>query len=79
MRAALAIDGSISAMSGGVSDLQEHRELLDFGVSEDRQLLYEVQRDGSILFFWWFAAARSQASPGCERMRRTHKGKERET
>ena len=38
MRAALAIDGSISVMSGGVSDLQEHRELLDFGVSEDRQL-----------------------------------------
>ena len=37
---------------GGVSDLQEHLELLDFGVSEDWQLLYAVQRDGSILFFW---------------------------
>ncbi|OLQ03926.1 hypothetical protein AK812_SmicGene13029 [Symbiodinium microadriaticum] len=32
--------------------VEEHRELLDFGVSEKRQLLYEVQRDGSILFFW---------------------------
>ena len=38
-------------VQGGQLSLQEHLELLNSGVSEERQVLYDVQQDGSICFF----------------------------